>query len=122
MEETASENRNIELVKRLFDSASRLDASAIDELFTREFQMYSNDVQWDFQTFKDYHIESYKSRKAINVRYDDIFCKADRVAARVNIDLVDLNDATKQFQVILIAQILDDRIHRLWEVTFPHWQ
>lgn len=114
--------QNIDLVKRLFDSASRLDANAMDELFTPDFQMYSNDVHWDYKTFKEYHVESYKTRKAIDFTHHDIFCDKDKVAARVDIVLTDLNGATKEFQVIIIAHIADNRIHRLWEVTFPHWQ
>ncbi len=116
------EDRNIELVKRLFDSARRLDAEAIDELFTAEFVMVSNDVEWNFQQFKDYHVESYKTRKAIDVSYGDIFCKDNKVSARVTISLRDQDDATKEFQVILIAHVSNDRIDRLWEVTFPHWK
>lgn len=118
----SSDEEKISLVKRLFDSAERLDAEAIDELFTPEFIMVSNDVEWDFQTFKDYHIESYKTRKSIQVEYHDIFCSDDREAARVNIVLTDHSDASKEFMVMLIAQITDNRIHRLWELTFPHWQ
>lgn len=116
-----TEQENIALIKRLFDSANRLDAQAIDELLTPEFQMYSNDVQWDFQTFKDYHVESYKTRKSIDVEYQDVFGSADRVAARVTIKLADHSGESKEFMVILIAQIANNRIHRLWEVTFPHW-
>lgn len=117
-----TEQENIALVRRLFDSANRLDAQAIDELLAPEFQMYSNDVQWDFKTFKDYHVDSYKTRKSIDIDYEDIFCRGDRVAARVTIKIADHNGEDKEFMVILIAQIADDRIHRLWEVTFPHWQ
>lgn len=116
------EERNIDLVKRLFDSARRLDAEAVDELFTPEFVMISNDVEWDFQQFKDYHVESYKTRKAIEVSYGDLFCKENKVSARVTITLSDQDGGKKEFQVILIAHVLNDRIHRLWEVTFPHWQ
>lgn len=115
------QEHNIALVRKLFDSATNLDAAILDELLTPDFQMFSNDVQWDFQTFKDYHIESYKSRKSIEVTYHDIFCSNDRVAARVTIDLADNTDTKKQFEVILIVQTAGNRIHRLWEVTFPSW-
>ena len=120
--QVTTEQENIELVKRLFDSATNLDANAIDDLLTPDFQMYSNDVNWDFKTFKDYHVENYKTRKSLEIVYHDIFCKNDRVAARVNITLTNLDGGVHEFQVMLIAQIRDQRIYHLWELTFPHWQ
>lgn len=117
----ADEEQNIEVVKCFLESASKLDAGAIDQQLTPDFEMFSNDVHWDFQTYKDYHVESYKTRKAITFDYQDIFSSKDRVAARVNITLTNPDNSTKEFQVMLIAQITGDRISKLWELTFPHW-
>lgn len=115
------EERNIQLVRDMFDSAIRMDADAIDHQLSREFEMVSNDVTWDFQTYKDFHVETYKHRRGIEITIADIFCKGDRVAARVEIRLLEADGSAKDLQVMLIVQIKDDRIYRLWELTFPHW-
>jgi predicted ester cyclase len=115
------ENANIELIRAVFSSAEQLDPHAVDHQFTDDFEMFSNDVHWDLQTYKQYHVESYENRKQIQVDILDIFGQADRVAGRVSITLMDLQDNKREFQVMFIAQIKDGRVFRLWELTYPHW-
>lgn len=117
------EDRNVALVREMFsECAEKLDASKLDLYHAPDFEMFSNDVHWDRRTYDAFHRKAFRERKAIRVRYHDIFGQGDRVAARVEITLVGLDDAETTVQVMLIAQIAGGKIRRLWELTFPHWQ
>ncbi|MDI1452136.1 nuclear transport factor 2 family protein [Polyangium sp. 6x1] len=119
----SAEERNVALVREMFSEfASKLDASKLDLYHTPDFEMFSNDVHWDRRTYDEYHRKAFRERKALRVHYHDIFGQGDRVAARVDITLVSLDDTETTVQVMLIAQISDGKIRRLWELTFPHWQ
>jgi ketosteroid isomerase-like protein len=113
---------NIELVRSMFASVEQLDAQAIDQQFSPDFVMYSNDVQWDFQTYKDFHVQSYRERKAIRVQIDDLIGDGDKVAGRAAIELTSTNDVQQQIQVIFIIKVKNGKICELRELTFPHWQ
>ena len=119
------EEQNVELIKNMFiETAEKMNIAKIDEYFSPDFEMWSNDVHWNFKQYKVYHAKIFKeSRKATKIKWplDDIFAKGDRVAAKVTITLLEKNDQKKDIQVMLIAQIKNNKIHRLWELTFPHW-
>ncbi|MDI1483527.1 nuclear transport factor 2 family protein [Polyangium sp. y55x31] len=121
--DASPEERNVALVREMFSEfASKLDASKLDVYHTPDFEMFSNDVHWDRRTYDEFHQKAFRERKALRVRYHDIFGQGDRVAARVDITLVDLDDTETTVQVMLIAQISGGKIRRLWELTFPPWQ
>ena len=45
----------------------------------------------------------------------------EKVAGRIWITTSRSNETPKKIEVILIAQFKDNKIYRLWELTYPDW-
>ncbi len=122
MSHTPEDQKNIDLIKEMFSEfAEKMDPSKCEKYHSKDFVMVSNDITWDYEQYKRAHEEMYPKRKSLKVAYEDIFAKGDKVTAFVRIHIENKDGTTQDFMVILIAQIQGDKIHRLWEVTYPSW-
>ncbi|WP_206001965.1 hypothetical protein [Paraburkholderia aromaticivorans] len=65
----------------------------------------------------------YATEVTYEVRYDDDTWveSPERIAARVWIKTQRPNEAPVEFEVVLIANYVDRKIHRVWELTWPDW-
>ncbi|MCP5508637.1 MAG: nuclear transport factor 2 family protein [Chlamydiales bacterium] len=99
------------------------DASKIPDYYSKEFLMDSNGVTIDY----DFLLESHRAIYTTSIEYlieyqEDTFLQQDdRVAGRMFITTKRPNEAPKRIEVILIVQYLDDKIYRIWELTYPDW-
>lgn len=102
----------------------RKDASLIEHYYHPDFVMFSDGVEQDFDEFAAGHRRIYGTDIAYSVAYDDAAWVEtdDRVAARVWITTSRPDEKPTRIEVILIATIVDGRIHRIWETTWPSWR
>lgn len=117
------EKQNIAIVKNMFSEfAEKLDITKLDTYYTKDFLLESNGEQYNYDVYKKLEGDIYKTLSSLKVtRYDDIFAAANKVVARMSIKLVHQDGKTNEFQVILIALIKDNKIARIWEMTYPSW-
>lgn len=122
---TPDEKKNIKLVENMFsEMAEKMDAKKIDQFYSPDFIMVSNDTTMNFKQFKEYHENAFRKRRSLSVKkpFDDIFAKDQKVVGRTKITLEALNGKKDTFDVMFIALIEDHKIKRLWEVTYPGWK
>lgn len=114
----------IRLLQEMFqEMVIKKDASKIPDYYSKEFLMDSNGVTIDY----DFLLESHRAIYTTSIEYlieyqEDTFLQQDdRVAGRMFITTKRPNEAPKRIEVILIVQYLDDKIYRIWELTYPDW-
>ena len=77
----------------------------------------------DYRAFAAGHERVYATDINYAIRYDEQAWVAggDRVAGRMWITTKCPDEDPTTMEVIFIATFADDRIHRLWELTWPDW-
>lgn len=77
----------------------------------------------DFETFLKIHSEVYKTPIQYKVRYDEqsFVEQGNKVAGRLFITTKKPNESAHEIEVILIAEYKDNKLYRLWELTYPDW-
>ncbi len=114
----------IEKLKEMFEKmVIKKDASLISLYYHPDLLLYTNDQTIDYDNFLKSHQEYYATSIQYEVVYDEetLLEQEDKVAGRVWITTHRPNEASKKMEVILIAQFKDDKIYRLWELTYPDW-
>ena len=114
----------ISLLKEMFSKmVIRKNASLIPKYYHPEFMLYTNEKTIHYQQFLDSHIQYYASAITYKVEYDEAtwVVQDDRLAVRVFITTNEPEEVEKKIEVILIAQYRDNKIFRLWELTYPDW-
>ncbi len=99
------------------------DASLIPEYYHPDFLLYTNGQVTNYQDFLSSHHEYYSTPKQYSIEYDDetFFENQEKLAGRVWITITTPEESPKKIEVILIADYKDDKIYRLWELTYPDW-
>ncbi|HFD2237837.1 TPA: nuclear transport factor 2 family protein, partial [Legionella pneumophila] len=85
--------------------------------------LYTNDIVTDYDEFLSSHQQYYATEIQYQVEYDEetFLEQGEKIAGRVFITTTRPNEPAKRIEVILIAQYKDEKIYRLWELTYPDW-
>lgn len=114
----------ITLLKEMFsEMVVKKDISLIPHYYDKDLIIYTNGKQINYREFYDTHVEYYASSKKYSVVYDEqtLFASDDKVAGRMYITITRPNETPKELEVILIVQYRNNKITRVWELTFPDW-
>jgi hypothetical protein len=112
------------LLQEMFsEMVIRKDASLIARYYHPEFLLETNGQKQDYETFAKGHEKIYAAAVTYEVRYDpDSWVEeAEKIAVRVWIKTQRPAEDAVEFEVVLIATYLDDKIYRVWELTWPDW-
>jgi SnoaL-like domain len=115
---------SVELIKEMFDQMVVVkDPDAIARYYAPDFVMYSNGVTQEYEAFAKSHEDVYASDITYSVEYDESAWVEGqgRVAGRIWITTQLSDEPPTRIEVILIAVIVDGRITRVWETTWPNW-
>lgn len=115
---------SVELIKAMFDQMVVVkNPDAIARYYAPDFVMHSNGVTQQYEAFAKSHEDIYASDITYSVEYDDSAWveSPGRVAGRVWITTQIPNEPSTRIEVILIATIVEGRINRVWETTWPNW-
>lgn len=115
---------NIDLLKEMFNKmVVQKDASLIPVYYHKEFLLYSNGQEMNYESFLESHKVYYETPIQYQIEYDDetLIEQGDRIAGRIWITTRRPGESPKKIEVILIAEYKDGKIYRLWELTWPDW-
>lgn len=99
------------------------NSSLIPKYYHKDFKLYTNGQEMDYQSFLDQHTELYNTPISYSIKYDEktLMETKDRVSARVWITVKKPGKPPIEIEVILISTYVQEKIHRLWELTWPDW-
>lgn len=115
----------IERLKEMFQNVFiKKNASKIPEYYHKDFLLYTNGQEMDYLTFLNLNQRYAKAPITYQIEYDDdTFVELEnKVACRLWINTCEMEDSSEKIEVMLIVEYFEDKIHRLWEVTFPDWK
>lgn len=97
--------------------------SAIPHYYHKEMILYTNGQIIDYEAFKASHDEILTSSLRHEFEYDEetFLETGQKVAGRVWITIKAPNREPVKIEVILIVEYKEDKIFRLWELTYPDW-
>ncbi len=100
------------------------NADLIEHYYDPDFLMFSDGLSQSFTEFRDSHRKLYATTISYAVEFDnDAWVQApDKVAGRVWITTSRPGEKPTRIEVVLIAAYRNDRIHRIWETTWPSWR
>jgi hypothetical protein len=112
------------LIEMFRDVVLNKNADLIARYYHPDFLLETNGERQDFDAFLEGHRRVYATDIAYTVRYDeDAWVEsADRVAARIWVRTQTGVAAPVEFEIVLIATFVDQKIHRVWETTWPDWR
>lgn len=114
----------IEKLKEMFEEMTvKKNASQVPVYYHQNFLLYTNEQIMDYDTFLNLHYDYFATPIKYEVAFDEetLLEQGEKVAGRVWITTSKPNEPAKKIEVILIAQFKDDKIYRLWELTYPDW-
>ena len=99
------------------------NAELIEAYYHPDFTLTSNGIVQGYVEYVRGHRDVYATCIRYSVRYDeDSWVESDdRVAARMWITTEWPPQPPTEIEVLLIATYLENRLHRLWELTWPDW-
>lgn len=99
------------------------DASLIPHYYHEDFLLYTNGQEQNYKEFLTSHIEYYASAKEYKIEYDDesFLESQNKVAGRVWITVTVPGKKPKKIEVILVVRYKNEKIDRVWELTYPDW-
>lgn len=115
---------NIKLLKDMFENmVVKKDASLIPKYYHKDFLLYTNGQEMDYDSFLESHKSYYGTAIEYEVEYDEgtLIEQDNKIAGRVWITTSRPEESPKKIEVILIAEYNDGKIYRLWELTYPNW-
>lgn len=117
------QSKNIQLVKDMFSQVSEArDMSKFDQFYSKDFVLVSNNKTYDYENYKKGQEDIFKVLQSLKVlSYDDIFAENDKVVSRMSIKLTKKTGETHIFYLIAIIHVKDNKIDRVWEITYPTW-
>ena len=116
------DNKNVAIVKKMFSEfAESLDINKLDQFFSKDLVLKSNDEYLTYTQYKELEKKNFSALKSLKVKYDDIFNAGDKVISRLSINLISKKGKKTEFQVIIIALIKQNKIDKIWELTYPDW-
>lgn len=114
----------IEKLKEMFNEmVIKKDASVIPQYYHPDFLLYTNDQRTNYKDFLESHLKYYATPIQYLVEYDEetLLEQRNKIAGRIWITTSRPNEPAKKIEVILIAEWKEDKIYRLWELTYPDW-
>jgi hypothetical protein len=115
---------HIEQLKDMFeDMVVKKDISKVPMYYHRDFLLYTNGQEINYKEFLESHAKYYATPIKYEIEYDeDTFLEqGEKLAGRIWITTSRPNESPKKIEVILIAEFKDNKIYRLWELTYPDW-
>lgn len=115
---------NIDVLKNMFNEmVVKKNISLMSKYYDRDFVLYTNGEMMDYQQFYAGHKKVYETPIQYTVQYDkDTLVENDnKVATRMMITTKKPDKDPVTLEVILIATFKDNKITRLWELTYPNW-
>jgi hypothetical protein len=100
------------------------DIDQLEVFYDPDFVLTTNGKTQDYAAFVDGHNAVYASPISYAIEYDDqawVESGDDRVACRAWITTERPGEASTRIEVVLIAHMRGQRIHRVWELTWPDW-
>ncbi|OBK23251.1 hypothetical protein A5634_05695 [Mycobacterium asiaticum] len=116
---------SVALLREMFERmVVAKNGDLIDHYYDPDFVMTSDGLTQDFAEFRDSHRQLYATEIAYAVEYDEQAWveTVDKVAGRVWITTSRAGEPPTRIEVVLIAAYRDNRIHRVWETTWPSWR
>lgn len=85
--------------------------------------LYTNDQVTHYREFLTSHEAYYATPIQYAVAYDDetFLEQGEKVAGRLWITTSKPHETPKKIEVILIVEYKENKIYRLWELTYPDW-
>lgn len=114
----------IEKLKKMFSEMVLLkNVNLIPVYYHPDMLLYTNEQITDYNEFFESHKIYYASSIQYQVEYDEntFFENENKVAGRMWITVTRPNEMPKKLEVILICEFKDDKIYRVWELTYPDW-
>lgn len=114
----------IEKLKEMFDEMVIKKApDRIPEFYHTAFIIYTNGREMDYETFLNSHLEYYSTPIQYEVVYDtETFLEeGEKIAGRVWITTTRPDEPPTKIEVMLVAQYKENKLYRLWELTYPDW-
>lgn len=114
----------VELLQEMFQKVTvEKNANLISTYYHPDFKLYSNGKEMSYVDFLKSHQEIYKTPIVYQMRYDENTWveQGDKVAVRLFITTKMPNQAAREIEVVLIATYKDNKLYRLWELTYPDW-
>lgn len=121
---TIADTSHMTLLKEMFDKVTiEKNDQAIPLYYDKNFELYSNGKKMDFDAFLKMNRDVYKTSIQYKVRYDEetFVEQENRVAGRLFITTKKPNELVREIEVILIAEYKENKLYRLWELTYPDW-
>jgi hypothetical protein len=112
-----------ELKEMFKEMVEKKNASLIPTYYDKDFLLYTNGKTMNYQLFLSSHQKVYQTNIKYLISYDErsFVEQDDKIAARVFITTQKGKDKPKKIEVILIAKYKNNKIYRLWELTYPDW-
>lgn len=122
--EQQTDQKNISIVKQMFTEVSeKRDLSKFDDFYARDFLLVSNNKKYGYEVYKKQQQDIFKKLASLKVlSYEDIFAANDKVVSRMSIKLNMKDGVTHTFYLIAIFRLKNDKIDRIWEITYPTWE
>lgn len=114
----------IEKLKEMFERmVIKKDASLIPFYYHKDFVLYANDQEMTYEAYLKFHQDIYATPIQYDILYDEetLLEQGEKIAARIWIRTSLPNEPPKKIEVLLIALFRDDRLYRIWELTYPDW-
>lgn len=112
------------LLKEMFsEMVVKKQASLIPHYYHPEFLLFTNGREMGYEEFLNSHREVYETPIQYAIDYDtETFVEqGDKIAGRVFITTSLPTETPKEIEVILVVQYKDNKIYRVWELTYPDW-
>lgn len=119
-----ADQSHITILREMFDKVTvEKNDRVIPLYYDKDFELYSNGKKMDFDAFLKIHRDIYKTSIQYKVRYDEktFVEQGNRVAGRLFITTKKPNELAREIEVILIAEYKNNKLYRLWELTYPDW-
>lgn len=108
---------NLATITRVYTEVlDRADSSAVDALFHPDYIQHNPDVTTGSQGLKDLMDDAKSRHSGINHRITRMFADGDHVIAHVHLVF---EPGTKEFAVIDIFRIENDKVAEHWDVLQP---
>lgn len=114
----------IKLLKDMFNElVVQKNLFTLPKYYHPDFKLYTNGAEMDYQAFLQSHQQYYATPIQYEVTYDEetFLEQGDKIAGRMWITTSRPKELPIQIEVILIVQFKDNKIYRLWELTYPDW-
>lgn len=114
----------VSLIKKMFAEVTlKKNGQAIPLYYDKDFKLYSNGKVMNYEDFLKQHEAIYKTPIQYKIRYEDetLIEQGNKVSGRLFITTQRPNEPAHEIEVILIAEYKNNKLYRLWELTYPDW-